>query len=434
MLNKIRENSTHDPQLKLTTFYTQNGWPRCYEDLPHGMNDYYSERGLLSVTDGILTYADRVVIPKSMRREVLERIHEGHQGIVKCRERVKTSVWWPGITVDVKKMVAGCTHCQENRPSQRREPLIPTPLPTGPWERIGADLCEYKGQKYLVVVDCYSRYIELVHLPTTTSKFVINKLKALFARHGLPRTMMTDNGPQFSGAEFHQFMEYCGTEHVTSSPHFPQANREAKRAVQTAKKLLAQEDPAFALLNYRTTPHSATGYSPAQLLMGRQLRTRVPVLPKTLIPKWPNTGEVRRNDELAKTSYKYYYDKRHGARPLTTLAPGDRVKIDETKQWSSPKEVIAAHGSPRSYLVKGNQGQALRRNRCHLQQMPEGNVGDHDTVSLGEPLVREFSPNIDTEVPVAPSPLSKTKQVAPDTPKVTTKSGRVVKPVTKLNL
>jgi hypothetical protein len=436
MMDKIREASSSDEMLKLTSFYTLNGWPRYYDDLPQGMNDYYSERGMLSVMNGVLTHGDRIVIPQSLRQDVLVRIHEGHQGIVKCRERARSSVWWPGITKDIKQLVSGCAICQENKPTQRREPLMPAPLPTGPWERVGADLLDYKGQKYMVMIDCYSRFLELVHLPVTTCAFVVNKMKSVFARHGLPQVLITDNGPQFSAREFKEFMEFCGTQHVTSSPHFPQSNGEAERAVQVAKKILAQKDPALALLNLRTTPHSATGYSPAQLLMGRQLRNRVPTLPKNLTPKWPKNGEVKRNDEIAKSSYKYYYDRRHGVRPLSTLAPGDlvREKTDSAKGWSSPKTVVMEHNTPRSYIVQGDHGQPQRRNRCQLQKIPDTGVPDMQLQPSTSPSIPAEECGDPPQVSPPQVESNQDSSVSNDTPKVRIRYGRCVKPPKKLNL
>ena len=118
--------------------------------------DLFAVRGQLSVCDSLLTYGDRIVIPASMRADMLERIHEGHFGINKCLERARHTVWWPGITSDIKRIVSNCESCQVKLRSNTKEPLYTTPLPDSPWMHVGADLFEFEGQDYIVLTDCYS--------------------------------------------------------------------------------------------------------------------------------------------------------------------------------------------------------------------------------------------------------------------------------------
>ena len=102
------------------------------EEVPLQVLEFFDSRGHLSITDCLLTYDDRIVIPTDMREEMLERIHTGHQGITKCRARANLSVWWPGISKEIKEKVESCHFCQENQAAQRKEPLIPTVLPDRP--------------------------------------------------------------------------------------------------------------------------------------------------------------------------------------------------------------------------------------------------------------------------------------------------------------
>ena len=138
-----------------------------------------------------------------------------------------------------------------------------------------------------------------------------------------------------------------------------------------AKAILANKEPDIALLNYRSTVHSATRTSPAEALMGRRLRTRLPVLNKLLFPKQPDDSEIRHSDQAAKDQYKAAYDKRHGARPLAPLQPGQPVllKLDGERKWTKPGMVHESDGEWRTYLVETPSG-ILRRNRKHLQHVP----------------------------------------------------------------
>ena len=196
-------------------------------------------------------------------------------------------MWWPGISKQIEKMVHNCPHCTRER-KPRKEPLLSTSLPTYPWQKIGSDLFLLNGSTYLIVSDYFSRFPEVIKLTNTTSAGVISALKSLFARYGIPEELVSDNGPQYASQEFCDFAKQYNFQHTTSSPHFPQSNGHAERAVQTAKKLLSgSTDPRMALLSYRSTPLTWCGLSPAELLMGRPIRSNIPQPTETFIPQWP---------------------------------------------------------------------------------------------------------------------------------------------------
>ena len=143
---------------------------------------------------------------------------------------MKASVWWPGVGLQIEQFVQKCPVCVKESQATR-EPLIPTDLPKFPWQVVGTDLFEYQKTNYVVVVDYFLRYPEIVKLTTTTSASVISALKSVFARHGVPEIVKSDNGPQYSSSEFQSFASSYDFQHITSSPKFPQSNGEAEHCV-----------------------------------------------------------------------------------------------------------------------------------------------------------------------------------------------------------
>ncbi|CAB3996246.1 Transposon Ty3-I Gag-Pol poly [Paramuricea clavata] len=237
---------------KLSEFFTV-GWPGRTK-LNSTLLAYWPERGNITAQRVILMKDTRLVIPSSLRLDTLDKIHAGHQGIRKCRERARESVWWPGLSKQIEDMVTTCPTCCKHR-QNHAEPMIASPLPERHWQKIATDLFHHNGKYYVIALDYYSRFFEVAPLKNTTSENVVNHLKSFSCRHGIPEIVMSDNGPQFSAATFSKFADEWGFTHLTSNPYYPQSNGEAERAVKTAKSLFAKsEDPYLALLSYRTTP------------------------------------------------------------------------------------------------------------------------------------------------------------------------------------
>ena len=364
-LMEIKEAQDEDPVCRLIKSYCLEGWPDKFR-LNDALKPYWSARGELTTAHGILLKSTRVVVPSAMKLQVLDKIHEGHQGIVKCRERAKTSVWWPGLSREVQDMVENCKVCAKHR-QQRAEPLMPTLFPERPWQMIGTDLFELDKLNYLIVVDYFSRYIEVAAMQKTTkSHEVIRALKAIFARHGIPEEVRSDNGPQYASAEFTHFAKEWGFKHTTSSPRFPQSNGEAERAVETTKSLLKKEkDPSKGLLAYRSTP-LACGYSPSELLMGRKLRNTIPTFYTVLNPSWPDMDKLREREAGSKETQRLNFNQRHNAIPLRSVQPGTPVHI---KDMGTTGTIAGAAETPRSYLVETENG-TVRRNRSHVNPIP----------------------------------------------------------------
>uniref|UniRef100_A0A3Q2QP68 Integrase catalytic domain-containing protein n=1 Tax=Fundulus heteroclitus TaxID=8078 RepID=A0A3Q2QP68_FUNHE len=272
-----------------------------------------------------------------------------------------------------------------------------------------------------VNVDYFSRYVELALLTQTKCKDVINHLKSMFARYSIPESLMSDNGPQLSGQAFASYAKAYEFKHLTSSPKFPCSNGEAEQAVQTMKSLLKKAtDPYLALLAYRATPLQ-NGYSPAQLLMGRCLHTTVPTYPSELQPALPDHSSLFQKEREKRMSDAANFNRRHCAKPLCSLSPGQEVWITDSKTSGS---VIQRHTSPRSYLVDAPHG-VVRRNRLHLipLQSPAQDEGGQQQPEPLPVLEQDHAP------PALGSPVP-----SPEVSTPRTRSGRVIKQPTRLNL
>lgn len=410
-LEEVRAAQQLDSECqRIMAFCIQDHWPQNANKVYKG---FYPERHCLSVERGTLLHGTRLVIPSSLRSDMLQRIHQGHQGIVKTRALAKTCIWWPGISKEIEKLVTNCPECEKHRvlPPQ---PLKPTPTPEHPWERVGSDLFEWNGEHYILVVDYYSRWIEISHLMSLSSRNVINSFKAIFARMGIPKLVCTDNGTQYTAKEFTEFAEYFGFEHIKSSPHHQSANGEAERAVRTIKNMLKKEqDPFLALLNYRATPLEQ-GKSPAELLMNRKIRTRIPALPgkKTDV-------EFRARDTWIKNRMKRNFDQRHKTKTLPEFHPGQPV-------WIKTPKYEEATTIPRSIDIQTKSGFITRRNRQHLRKRTEGPTQIPQGIPTETNLPTLGKTKVETDVPLD------IEDKRPAT--VVTRSGRLVKPREILDL
>lgn len=163
----------------------------------------------------------------------------------------------------IEHFVTACEKCIETR-AVHSEPLITTLTSDRPWQRLGIDLFHQKGHDYIVILDYYSQFPEVLSLGSMSATAVITTVKSCFICFGIPDIIRTDNGPQFASREFADFAKKYGFQQETSSLWYPQCNGEVECMVRTVKSLLHKsDDPHLALFFYRTTP-GGTGASPTQ--------------------------------------------------------------------------------------------------------------------------------------------------------------------------
>jgi len=319
----------------------------------------------LTVCDNseIILRGSRIVLPASLRQHALNIAHEGHQGLVKTKQLLREKVWFPGIDMMAKQLTDSCLSCQATNGATHPEPLIMSELPPEPWHTLHIDFCgPFPGSYYLlVVVDAFTRFPEVEIITSTSAEITIPKLERIFATHGLPKFVKTDNGPPFPGVQFYKFMKELGANHTTSSPYWPQGNAEVERFMQPLVKAIKtahvegkdwKRSIYKYLLNYRATPHTTTGKSPAELLFNRQITTKLPNLVK-------DTASIalKEKDSQSKEKMKFYADqKRH-------VKESDLKEDDIVLVKNSKNSKLSTRYSPLPYKIvkrKGNRVTVVR--------------------------------------------------------------------------
>ena len=326
----------------------------------------------------------RIIAPRSLQQKLILAAHEGHQGIVKTKARLRSKLWWPEMDKMTEAVCKSCFECQLVSQPANPEPMIRTELPGKAWEHLAADILGPlpDGQYVFVVVDYYSRYFEVRLMRTVTSKKLAECLDDIFTTHGLPLSLKTDNAQCFVSQEFTDFLSSRDIRHKTSIPLWPQSNGEVERQNRTLLKYLKiihakGEDMKSAmnkfLLAYRVTPHCTTGRSPAELLYNRKIRGTLPqFVPESEEVPTPSSAVVREQDKLKKEKGAEYGDKRRSAKP-SDIREGDLVLLQQNKQNKltttyQPElyTVLSRNGS--EVTVQSSQGVKYRRNVAHLKK------------------------------------------------------------------
>lgn len=315
-LSELQEATANDATLSAVLGHVAKGWPKKVrtELLPYRRCQHE-----LHVDKDCLMRGHRIVVPEKFRAGVLQELHAAHLGVVKMKLLARERCWYPNIDNDIERVVANCTRCVATRPSPPRIPIEPWEWPRKVFERIHLDfLGPFHGTTYLVLIDAHSKWLECVEVPNLMTQTLINKLKNIFSHFGYPKYIVTDNAKTFIASEFTQFCAAHGVKHILSPVYFPQSNGLAENAVKTCKKFLTnalKDGPVknvtinldHYLFHYRNTPHCTTGVSPASLMFGRSLNSKLDLVsgPKDSLTQSGSSvlNRVKSNQDRQKKSY-----------------------------------------------------------------------------------------------------------------------------------
>ena len=217
-----------------------------------------------------------MVVPTSLQAQLLRELHEGHIGIARMKALGRSYFWWPGLDQQIEALAAHCDACKSTAAMPVQAPQHPWQNPNAPRDRVHMDFGEYNSKHFLVVIDVYSKWPEVRHMLNTSAPRLVEVLEEIFAFHGFPRLVVSDNGPQFIA---HELQEYFAAHHILhhrSAPYHPATNGLAEGMVKNVKQWLRKEVPCHSfnsslanfLRTYRNVPHTATWCSPAEMIFG----------------------------------------------------------------------------------------------------------------------------------------------------------------------
>ncbi|CAH8629145.1 unnamed protein product [Dicrocoelium dendriticum] len=233
----VREATQHDSTLQQVIDFHLNGWPKRVTT-PE-LQQFHQRKEALSVVRNCLLFSDRVVIPHILQERVLRQFHTGHPGMNRMKSLVRSYVYWPYMDSQIESLTKNCPRCASVSKQPRKTELQSWRIPTEPWSRVHIDFAgPIDGHHFLIVVDAHSKWPEVIPMVRTTAAATVSALRQIFSRFGVPHTLVSDNGTQFTSSEFVVFCRRNAIVHVRSPPFHPQSNGQAERFVDTLKRAL----------------------------------------------------------------------------------------------------------------------------------------------------------------------------------------------------
>ena len=339
---------------------------------------------------GVILRGTRIVIPNILQQRAIDLAHTSHLGIMKTKALIHEKIWFPGIDEMIKNTIAKCIPCQAVG-SITKELITSAEMPDQPWDTLHMDFYGPlpSGDYLLVVIDRYSRFPEVEVVRSTKASSVIPKLDRIFAVHGIPRVIKTDNGPSFNGEEYKRYGEALGITLKFSTPLWPQGNAEAERFMQPLAKALKtakivqrpwQQELHRFLLQYRQTPHCSTGVPPAELLFNRTVQGQFPTLVKRTVLN--RHKESRQNEKRRQKCNERYTNNKSGVKK-SEVKVGDNVLVRQER-----KNKLTSHFNPTPYVVtkreksrvtaRNADGHVITRNVSHFKFIPKQQPIDSD--------------------------------------------------------
>ena len=245
---------------------------------------------------------EQLVLPTICRQAVMTLAHDipmaGHLGKKKTADRILQRFYWPSLHRDVAEHCRSCEQCQKSSPRQTsKAPLIPLPIMETPFQRIAMDIVgplprSSSGKRFILVIcDYATRYPEAIALRNTDANTVAEELVKFFARVGVPNEILTDQGTNFTSQLLTEVYRLLHVKPIRTTPYHPQTDGLVERFNHTLKAMLRKTANKegkdwdrlipYLLFAYREVPQASTGFSPFELLYGRQVRGPLDIIKET---------------------------------------------------------------------------------------------------------------------------------------------------------
>ena len=247
------------------------------------LRPYCSYRGELVVIDSIILKGRLIVIPNSLKQQVLNQLHINHMGIEKTKLLAHESVYWSSINADIKNYIKHCAMCLEFQQMQPKEKIIHHNIPLRPWEVVSANVFHFNNKNYLCIVDYHSKFPVIKRLERLSAESLVNTVKIILTKYGIPPKIMSDTGTNFISDMFQQFCKSINVEQAVLSAYHYKSNGQVEACIKFIKctfKKCSQlgRDINMALLQNYTTLLGQGLPSPATLMFNRQVCGIMPVL------------------------------------------------------------------------------------------------------------------------------------------------------------
>lgn len=289
----VKSHILGDEILMKVVSFVRDGWSKNIEDV---YVPYSHKKKELSLDDGLLYYRDRLVIPKTLRNNVIRMLHKNHEGIVRMKMVGRSSIWWHNFDKGIEEFVKSCHVCQITRNVPKEVVTSSWPAATYPFHRVHLDLFQLLNKHFLILVDAFSKYIDVKVMSSTNASAVCKYLRRFCRDYGFFGEVVSDNGPPFNSKEFIEFLEKRGTK-VTKTPiYHPASNGQAERGVGTIKTIMKKQllDPELKSLdidarldhilsNYNHYPSTVTNRSPMSVILSFAPRTKFSLLKKNVV-------------------------------------------------------------------------------------------------------------------------------------------------------